>query len=138
MCELLIRVRDKVNPLDPYKDAKLMKRGDVVAVVPDGHVWGLEELRNPDWRILRVPGVSSLQMSSFLAPEVPPSPDFDRGLLRKRRFTLDLSHELIATVADVIGDDKRQRRAAKLTISAEQLLAMRIEKTALPDKNLLD
>lgn len=53
-----MRVVDKVNGDDPAKDARCLKRGDVVVVCRDGHPWSQLELDNPEWRIVKVPGMS--------------------------------------------------------------------------------
>ncbi len=42
MPELLIKAIDASHP-NPMKDAACYKRGYVVAIMPDGHVWGREE-----------------------------------------------------------------------------------------------
>jgi len=39
MAELLIRTQNNAH-VDPRKDRATYKRGDVVVVMPDGHVWG--------------------------------------------------------------------------------------------------
>lgn len=63
--ELLIQVsRDPVRPtVHPV--------GDVIAAMPDGHLWGREELAHPHWRIVRVPGMTRAEADSLTAPEVP-------------------------------------------------------------------
>jgi hypothetical protein len=65
------------------------RRGDVVAVHEDGAGWGREERGDPDfWAVLRMPGVSAYEASSFLARyRVPP----DSGAVAPHRaFGLDL------------------------------------------------
>ncbi|MEK6532238.1 MAG: hypothetical protein AABZ23_07095 [Deltaproteobacteria bacterium] len=42
MAEFLIKAVDSANP-NPSKDAMCYKRGDIVVVMADGHVWGGEE-----------------------------------------------------------------------------------------------
>ena len=56
MAELLIRVVDKVND-SPAKNQLCFKAGDVLHVAADGWQWGTEELANPAWRILKLPGM---------------------------------------------------------------------------------
>jgi hypothetical protein len=54
MAEVLVRIVDRggVDPAVGYGDSK---RGDVIAVCPNGWGWTPAELTNPDWRIVRVP-----------------------------------------------------------------------------------
>jgi hypothetical protein len=68
MAEILIRVVDKRNLADPQLDRACFRRGDVIAICPDGCLWGNEELLNPDLRILRVPGT----VADFEDLRVPP------------------------------------------------------------------
>lgn len=89
MAELLVRVVDKTNP-DPLLDCKLTKRGMVIAVQPDGWQWGFEELANPDWRIIRVPGVDPSQFGGLLAPEPEIDPQNPSRVLQRRAFRLNL------------------------------------------------
>lgn len=87
MAELLVRVVDKTHP-DAAADVGCLKRGDVIAVCPDGWRWGNAELRNPAWRILRVPGAPEA-FDALLSPEVPDLGAED-GPRRKRGFRLDI------------------------------------------------
>jgi hypothetical protein len=89
MAELLVRVVDKVNKASARLDAQCTKRGDVIAVQPDGWTWGKQELVNPEWRILCVPGLTVNEASPWLAPQLPEAPDDTRPLYR-RAFHLDL------------------------------------------------
>ena len=75
--ELLIRIVDKVNLTSPKLDAKCMKAGDVIAAKPAGSSWGVKEIQNPEWRIIKVGGL-------------PPTLDRDYPRLRKRAMRLDL------------------------------------------------
>lgn len=95
MAELLVRVVDKTNP-DPVFDAKLSKRGDVIAVCPDGWKWGVEEIANPDWRIISVPGVDPDDFSGLLAAEPETNPNEPSRMLQFRAFRLDLDHDDLA------------------------------------------
>ena len=56
MCELLVRVVDKINPTSPELNAQCMKRGDVVSVCPDGWAWSAKEQAGDPWYILKFPG----------------------------------------------------------------------------------
>lgn len=114
MCELLVRVVDKFND-DPYLDAQCSKRGDVIVVVEDGHAWGREELSNPDWTIVKVPGVSALDASAFVARE-PNESEQPNYMLQKRAFSFDLT---------------------KQPTDLQSLLAAKVRKPALEDPNIL-
>lgn len=94
MAELLVRVVDKVNP-DFYANTKCLKRGDVIAVCEDGWGWGVEELANPDWRILKIPDMTVAEASVFLAPERNRDPGQPSRTLQRRAFAIDLDHPAI-------------------------------------------
>jgi hypothetical protein len=85
--QLLVRVVDKTSK-DPVKDIQLTKRGDVIAVKKDAESWGVEELLNPEWRILHVPDMSELEAVSLLAPETPPLGKPNQPVM-KRAFRLN-------------------------------------------------
>lgn len=95
MAELLVRVVDKTHP-DPVFDTKLSKRGDVIAVQPDGWRWGVEEVANLDWRIVCVPGVDPEDLSGLLASEPETNPNAPSRMLQLRAFKLDLDHGDVA------------------------------------------
>ena len=86
MAELLVRVVDKTNPNDPVVDAHLLKRGDVVAVCPDGHPWSERERSAEYWQIVRVAGVSVATLLHLVAEDVSRDP----GRSRRRVVSLDL------------------------------------------------
>lgn len=88
--ELLLRVVDKERSGEPAVDAARTKAGDVIVAVPDGHVWGREEVRSPEWRIVRVPGLRFVEAQSLVAPELPESFSPNR-LLRRRQFSIDVA-----------------------------------------------
>lgn len=90
MAELLVRVVDKVNE-DFYLNCQCTKRGDVIVVQPDGWGWGLEELKNPDWRIIVMPELSLAEAEAMLAPELPVDPLNPSKTLQRRAFKFDLS-----------------------------------------------
>lgn len=61
MTQILLRVRHKVDPLYPHH-VDNTQAGDIIVEVPDGHVWGREEVGdnkgregNPDWRVVQFP-----------------------------------------------------------------------------------
>ena len=83
MAEFLVKVSSNTNP-DPEKDRRgCYKRGYVVSVVRDGHVWGLEESkqawiaagRDPalwpnHFYIIRVPTVTYEQVMALATSQV--------------------------------------------------------------------
>lgn len=137
MCEILVRVIDKTNPGDPYLDAKCTKRGDVISVQRDGWPWGVQEQLNPDWRIVKIPGVSVDDVASLLAPEPETDPQNPSRMLQSRLFRLDLdghSEQLDAWLANT---KRTRKRVFRLDIDRDALLEMRVRKPALPDPNIL-
>lgn len=105
MADLLIRIRDKESSGDAETDALQFKRGDVIAVWETPGPWGIEELRNPDWRILRLPNVSAADAQELMAPETDSTVTAER-LMRKRRARLDID-ALPAPVRAWLADDSR-------------------------------
>lgn len=109
MAELLVRVVDKSNPTNPALDAKLTKRGDVIAVLPDGWGWSDIERTAPHWRIFKWPSVSESEASALLSPELPISEaDTNNPLLQRRGFNLNLDAAIIpAGLKAYIADNSR-------------------------------
>jgi hypothetical protein len=89
MAELLVRVVDRVGA-NVYQDAKLTKRGDVIAVCPDGWPWGTTELANPEWRIVRVPGVAPEALAYLTAEEIESAETKGSRVLQRRAFKFDV------------------------------------------------
>lgn len=94
MCELLVRVVDKINNEDKYLDAKLLKRGDVVCIVEDNHDWSEAERTSPEWRILKFPKLSVDDMQSFIMPQPEKDPTNPSRLLQRRAIKIDLDNPL--------------------------------------------
>lgn len=90
MTEILIRVRDKVSD-DFYLNCQCTKRGDVIAVCPDGWGWGTEELSNPDYRIIKT-DLAEEEALLFLADEKDIDSSQPSKTLQKRRFKVDLDN----------------------------------------------
>ena len=117
MCELAVRIVDKVLR-DPYANARASKRGDVVVVVEDGHVWGAEELTHPEYTIVKVPGVPWEQALGFMAPEVDDHmASVESPMLQFRAFKFDLD--------------------APRPTDYNSLMAVKIRKPKLEDPNVL-
>lgn len=113
MSEWLIRVVDKIND-DPILDAGCLKRGDVVAVCPDGWQWSRAELDNPHWRVLKLPGIHEAEARGYLQAEVNTDPRNPSAFLRSRAFGLDLdSKHLTAQVREWMQPDHPEQAVAK-------------------------
>lgn len=82
MCELLFRVVDKA----PGQIGAALA-GDVIAVCPDGHRWSTAEQTNPDWRIVKFPGVDAALMSDYVEAQM----DIAGRLLFKRAIGVDMT-----------------------------------------------
>ena len=138
MCELLIRVIDKINTKDPYLDARCTKRGDVICVQENGWNWGTEELINTDWRIVKIPSVSVDQASVFLSPEIEVDIHNPSKVLQPRGFKFDLSSATIPKAAKTfLADDSRKTPAHTLDISLIQLMLLKLTKPKLIDINIM-
>jgi hypothetical protein len=95
MAELLVFATDGIGD-DVYKNAKLPKIGHVIHVAEDGWNWGLEELGNVIFRIIKVPGATVETFQHLLSWEQPtvPLPPNESGAsltntLQHRGFRVD-------------------------------------------------
>ena len=130
MCEMLVRVVDKVNE-DLYLDAQCLKRGDVVVICPDGWNWSAAERKNPDWRIVQLPKVSELEASSFLGPELDEDPANPSKVLRRRAFKLDV--DAVKELKDALKDDSRAQALQLVDIAYVDLARHKVGKVRLTD-----
>lgn len=130
MAEFLVRIKDKTSS-DPYLDAQCLKRGDIVAIQPDGWGWGLDEINNPDWRILKFPMISIKNSSSFIAPEFNTDPANPSYVLRRRAFSINLNNPIFKNVL-------KDKSNNLFWVSEEEILALKIGKDRLKDPNVLD
>jgi len=87
--ELLVRIVDKPKSGNAVLDAGRMEAGDVIHAAPDGHVWGKSEINHPEWKIIKVSGMTQTEADALLGRELATSPD--HKLLRKRHIKLDLN-----------------------------------------------
>lgn len=131
MAEFLVRIQDKISS-DPYLDSKCLKRGDVVAIQPDGWAWGLAEINNPEWRILKFPLISIKNTSPFMAPEFNTDPANPSYVLRKRAFAIDLDNPIFN---QLLQDNKADNI---FWLSEQEVFALKISKDPLEDPNILD
>lgn len=126
MCELLLRVVDKINRDDPRLDSKCTKRGDVIVAVDDGWSWSPAERTNPDWRIIRLPNVTLSEAQSFLAPEPEDTPETPSPFRQRRAFRFDAdSPALPAAFATWLADASRAQPARTVNYDWSQLAALR-------------
>jgi hypothetical protein len=88
---------DKV-PGDDFRSAMFTKAGDVIYVAEDQHVWGTEEIANPEWRIIRMPGVSAASMRDMMEPRSNPK-SRDR-MVAARKVCFDLSDPWVKSLVD--------------------------------------
>jgi hypothetical protein len=133
MCEVLVRVRDKVNE-DFYRDTKCTKRGDVIVVAPDGWPWGNDELTLPFWRIVKLPNISVSEASTLLAPEVDTDPANPSKTLQRRAFKLDLSNvNLPQAVIDFLKDGTRSSPSITLNVGVAGFRALKVQKQPVAD-----
>lgn len=79
--EFLIRVNDRsVRDHDS-------KRGDVIAVCPDGWAWSQAELTNPDWVIVSAP-LTQIEADALLAVHSDPVTQASK---RRRKWAVNVS-----------------------------------------------
>jgi hypothetical protein len=66
VAEILVRAANNVHA-DPNVDARAMwKRGMMVAVKPDGHIWGAEEVR-PAFVYIKIPLIDVSRCQKYLS-----------------------------------------------------------------------
>ncbi len=97
--ELLICITDKTS-VNPLHDPVLPKAGDVIHYHSQSGNWGTEELRNPDWRIFSVPGLTEDEAYALTAWELP-GPNPGSQLLQYRGMSVDLSRLGAGTTIDL-------------------------------------
>lgn len=137
MCEALIFVGDRVSD-DPYKDCKLFKKGDILAVQVDGWQWGKEELAHADFRILKLPNVTLAAAQAFIAGETNSDPGNPSRMLKPRKLCFDRQNvNLPAAIRSWFQDDTRSVQAFTSNITGAQLLNFIVTKPATQDPNVL-
>lgn len=139
MCQVLLRVVDKTNLDDPYHDCKCLKRGDIVVVVGDAHVWGREELRDPAWRILRLPNITVEQAEAFLGPELDTDPANPSRVLQRRQFKLDVDNvQMPAGLKAWLLDFTRAQPTRSINWTWAQIEPYRARKAPRQDPNVFE
>lgn len=94
MCEILVRIEDKTHE-NPDINVTLSKKGDVIVVVEDEHLWGELEKSQPFWQIIKLPNISVDQINSSLMMRQHPI-GHDKVPLCNREFYLDFDNVLDA------------------------------------------
>jgi hypothetical protein len=113
MARLLVKAVDYTHP-DPDEDRRgSFKRGDVVAVMPDGHVWGEKEVP-PLFEQVDVPGVSVSDLGYLTAPEAQTLDEITSAALRKNT-------RLVRLVAKAKKRDMKTLRRYSLDLSTLQI-----------------
>ncbi len=114
--EMLVRVVDSVNDKDPVQDAMCLKKGDVIAVCDDGHPWSKAELSNPNWRIIREPGVPRQEREHLLRPQMVRIEKLGMYVsVRPRAITVDPDAPALAGKLDAPAD--REGDYAKIEVT---------------------
>lgn len=117
--ELLIRVVDK--PVEEGVDSVTQfARGDVIAVMPDGHAWSVRERTNPHWRILSIPDLLRAEADALLAPEL--DPDGLKLKTRRRRQSFDMSALPVRVKSSLLD---ASRSTAVVEVFAEESTSVR-------------
>lgn len=99
MAELLVRVVDKQKSGDPYQDRHLSERGCVICIMPDGHVWSKREQSNPEWIIIKIPGINPNHISHFTAKQIGyGNSESEKINLVLRRWQYKLNIDLLQTM----------------------------------------
>jgi hypothetical protein len=120
MCELLVRTADDTNPGDPFRDALLAKRGDVIWIEEDGFEWGPGE--KGLGIIVKVPGVPVSRLIGFMATER--DDPLKSRPMRSRAFAFDL---------DAYKDDNWGDRP----LTEGHVMAYKVEKPPLVNPDVL-
>lgn len=120
--ELVLFIVDQPVSRDAAQDAKRYKAGDVIEARPDGFQWGREDCRNPNWRIIRVPGMQPAEAETLLARELPTAFAPNR-MLQRRRLKLDIEQLDIMEGGAILGERKATPKGVDAIVSRANLLA---------------
>ena len=103
MSEFLIKAIDATND-DPGKAARgCYKRGDVVAVMPDGHEWAPGELSKKGY-IIKVPGLDHVEARKYIEPEIEWLDAITPIRARKSKYKIDIDSLTVITKKQLIRD----------------------------------
>jgi len=133
MAEVVLRVQDKVND-DFYLNTKCTKRGDIIAVLPDGSDWGSDVRTLPFYRIIKLPNVSVVEASAMLATELDSDGNNPSRTLQRRKFRLDIETAgLPAAFLTFLADNTRAAPAFTISLSVAQFRARKLVKAVIID-----
>lgn len=134
MAELLIRVADKINTDDFYRNCQCTKRGDVIVASPDGWPWGKDELVLTFYRILKIPVLPLAEAQAFCAPEVDVDPLHPSRTLQKRMFRLDIDNAIIpAALKAYLQDDSRTSPSFTVNLTLTQIRSLKLVRPPITD-----
>lgn len=104
--ELLIAIVSQGTSPVAALDCQLFKAGDVIHYHADGGDWGSSEIANSNWRIVRVPNLSTIQADALIASELPTDPHNPSPTLQKRGMTVNLQGLDLLSPGYVLGTFK--------------------------------
>lgn len=137
MCEIALLINDIISE-DPINDSKMLKRGDVIEVLEDGANWGRMALTNPNFRMIKLEGISISEAMVLKASEMPTDSLQVSRMLRPRMFTLDLDHPSLIGCQELLQDDARLIPIGNMIKTlADQWIKDRITKPTLLDPDHL-
>lgn len=109
LVEFLIRVQDKLFASHPSHRLA----GSVIAAKPDGWSWGTEEKAHPDWRIVRVPGMTPIEAEALMMVD---RDAITQATLKARRYRLSAPGAIAALHAVKRGEIAEFTRAQWLAM----------------------
>lgn len=121
MAQMLVRVVDR-NSADPYKHAQLTKRGDVIVIVDDAHVWSSAELAGDQWIVVKV-DAEPKDLIEFVQEE-PFDAKNPTNILKRRNIGFNLAAYL-------------QSPHLHQGLTLTQAKAFSVQKPPTPDPNVL-
>ena len=87
MCRILVYGKNNTHP-DPDTDrAGCYKKGMMVVVRPDGHIWGVKE-QYPNFVSIDLPEVSTEKVQKYINHQLLDSPLAEPPIYRRRRWIL--------------------------------------------------
>lgn len=140
MCELLIRVTDKINS-DTKANYQATKRGDVIVVVEDGWKWSEKEQKNPDWRIVKLPGVpvealeylTHSELDMYQTGAEKEATVQKRTLLKRvRKLNLDVA-TLPKAIQNYLADSSRVAPTLTIDTSKFNIESIKVDKALVAD-----
>lgn len=90
MAEMVIRVAPAELSGNPDVDRKRQPQGAVLDILPDGHPFSDAERKNPNWAIIKFPGVKVSALMGYMACD-PEYKDDQVRTGRRWRFVVDIA-----------------------------------------------